>query len=221
MRPKCKPVPLLTETQITRFWSRVSKRGDDCWEWIGGRLSSGYGYFAIDHYNYMAHRVAYELLVAPIPAGLVIDHLCRNRSCVNPLHMEPVTDRENVLRGNALSNTNRAKTHCKAGHEFTSENTILGKGRFGTYRVCRRCRREYQRHERSRQRANSDQIHTDAAWLAAMQRRPDGTTCKHGHVFSPDMGRVIRTPGGFSRICTICEYERHLRYQRRKRSVLC
>jgi hypothetical protein len=83
----------------TRFWSKVERRADDqCWPWQGTVLASGYGQFRVGLGHARAHRYAYELLVGPIPDGLTIDHLCRNRACVNPAHMEPVTASENVKR---------------------------------------------------------------------------------------------------------------------------
>lgn len=120
-----------------RFWAKVDLSGD-CWEWTAGKLPAGYGRFKMPNREALAHRVAYELLVGPIPAGLHIDHLCRNPSCVRPEHLEPVTPAENVRRG--LSGTkNAAKTHCPQGHEYTAENTYTPpKG--GRY--CRICGRE-------------------------------------------------------------------------------
>lgn len=84
-----------------RFWEKVEKRGpDECWEW-GGTVADGYGRFREGGFGsspVRAHRVAYKLLVGPIPEGLVLDHLCENRGCVNPAHLEPVTNRENLRR---------------------------------------------------------------------------------------------------------------------------
>lgn len=99
----------------------------------------GYGNFYYERHNVAAHRFAYELEVGPIPDGLQIDHLCRNRACVRPSHLEPVTQFENWRRGEAPSVTNALKTHCKRGHEFTRENTFVGRegGRF-----CNACRYE-------------------------------------------------------------------------------
>ncbi len=105
---------------------------DDCWEWVGYHHSCGYGVMTRMNRPYYAHRAAYELFVGPIPEGLQLDHLCRNRACCNPLHLEAVTAKVNVNRG--LSG---ARSHCVRGHEFTADNVYLrpdnGK------RQCRRC----------------------------------------------------------------------------------
>lgn len=84
-----------------------------------------------------AHRVAFELIRGCIPNGLVLDHLCRNRGCVNPDHLEPVTFRENIMRGVGYTAQQARKTHCRHGHEFTVENTYVWRGG----RICRTCRR--------------------------------------------------------------------------------
>lgn len=120
---------------VERFWANVDKT-EDCWLWRG-YLVSGYGQFNADNKAFMAHRYAYEMLVGPIPPGLQLDHLCRVRNCVNPAHLEPVTVRENVLRGVGITAQFARATHCINGHEFTPENTgSQGKGRY-----CRTCHR--------------------------------------------------------------------------------
>lgn len=81
-----------------RFWSKVAKRDDDCWLWTGARNSRGYGQWGVNGRSRSVHRVAYEALVGPIPDGLTIDHLCSNKLCVNPEHLEPVTGAENTAR---------------------------------------------------------------------------------------------------------------------------
>lgn len=119
----------------TRFWSQVRKT-DGCWEWTGRLNTNGYGQTRVGDRRPHAHRVAYELVVGPIPTGLQLDHLCRNRACVRPDHLEPVTQTENVRRGVGFSGLNARKTHCIHGHEFTQENTrILVDGG----RRCRTC----------------------------------------------------------------------------------
>src|SRR6266576_3456485 len=107
----------MTSDQQQRFWAKVDRRGsEECWPWQANR-GRGYGNVWIAGRMYRAHRVAYELLIGPIPEGLTLDHLCRNRGCVNPAHLEPVTSRENTLRGEGISANNARKTHCKHGHE--------------------------------------------------------------------------------------------------------
>lgn len=120
------------ETWQDRFWAKVDKSGD-CWEWTAFLTPDGYGRFGLDGAIVAAHRTAYELVVGPIPDGLQIDHLCRNRKCVNPDHLEPVTQLENARRGFWAT-----KTHCKHGHEFTPENTYI---RPTGARQCRTCNR--------------------------------------------------------------------------------
>jgi HNH endonuclease len=119
-----------------RFWSKVQRSESGCWEWTAAK-TVGYGRFADKGRTLLAHRVAYELLIGPIPEGLQIDHLCRNPSCVNPAHLEPVTSRENLLRGVGEPARNAAKTHCPQGHEYSPENTYAYRG----MRMCVECRR--------------------------------------------------------------------------------
>lgn len=107
-----------------------------CWEWQRSLFPNGYGYIKHDGRGRGAHRVAYEVLVGPIPEGLELDHLCRNRRCVNPEHLEPVTKAVNQQRQGA------EKTHCPRGHEYTPENTYRRPGE--NVRNCRACHREKQ-----------------------------------------------------------------------------
>lgn len=107
-----------------------------CWEWTAYIGQDGYGRIHANGLNgRLAHRVAYELIEGPIPAGLQLDHLCRNRRCVNPAHLEPVTCGENLRRSPLTRNGRGTLTHCPNGHERTAENTYVYSGR----RMCRPC----------------------------------------------------------------------------------
>ncbi len=116
-----------------RFWASVLKT-DSCWEWQGS-LSEGYGSFRFRRQYFKVHRFAYELLLGPIRVGFEIDHLCRNRRCVNPAHLELVNHRENTLRGITWVARNARKTHCPKGHPYDLLNTYWYQGR----RYCRAC----------------------------------------------------------------------------------
>jgi hypothetical protein len=112
-----------------------------CWEWTGS-LREGYGRVYLGRNRLgQAHRVVYEALVGPIPEGMDLDHLCRNPCCVNPAHLEPVTRRENLIRGDTHIARNVKKTHCPKGHPYSGDNLYIYQGKeFG--RQCQICRRE-------------------------------------------------------------------------------
>lgn len=136
---------------FARVFSYVDASGD-CWEWTGKVNLYGYGSVRIGKTsNRLAHRAVWELLVGPIPDGLQIDHLCRNRACVNPDHLEPVTPRVNLMRGVTRAAENARKTHCKHGHPFDEENTYYWGN---NQRMCKACnrRRDKERAERRRGR---------------------------------------------------------------------
>lgn len=120
-----------------RFWSRVNVDGV-CWEWMGGKSGGGYGVF--DHKK--VHIWAYEHLVGVRPEGLDLDHLCRNKVCVNPDHLEPVTRRVNVLRGGAPPAVNARRVACSRGHLYVEGSFfVYVRPDTGTkMRVCRICR---------------------------------------------------------------------------------
>lgn len=120
---------------LKRFAAKVLVNPYGCWNWVGCANSEGYGDFWIYGANIRAHRTSWRLFKGEIPSGLTIDHLCRNRKCVNPAHLEPVTKRENVLRGEGLCAVNAKKTHCPKGHIYSGPNLAV----YGRNRKCRRC----------------------------------------------------------------------------------
>jgi len=130
---------------MDRFWSKVNKT-DECWIWTAGKNQKGYGQFRLNGKTQKAHRVSYELMIGPIPDGLQIDHLCRNRACVRPDHLEAVTPRENTSRGDTGKNM-LVKTHCPQGHPYDEANTYRYKS---GARSCRSCHRNYERERRNR-----------------------------------------------------------------------
>ncbi len=136
---------------LRRFAPKVKPQPNGCWLWTANlHPDTGYSRMWLSrHDNKLGHRIAFEWARGPIPEGLVIDHLCRNRACVNPDHMEIVTNVENVMRGESVFAQNARKTHCLRGHPFDAENTypVPTGGR-----ACRECARQRKR-ERRRQPA--------------------------------------------------------------------
>lgn len=127
------------------FWDKVDISPNEtwCWFWLGNRDLGGYGVFSRRiQGTTLAHRLTYLEMIGPIPKDLQLDHKCRNRICVNPFHLEPVTARENVLRGNGLAATNARKTHCVHGHEFTPANTYWSST---NQRACRACKNNWRK----------------------------------------------------------------------------
>jgi len=103
---------------------------DECWEWAGPRDKAGYS----RHSHFQVHRIVYEEMVGPIPPGMTVDHICWNRPCVNPAHLQLLTHSENARRQRSAF-----KTHCSKGHEYTEENTYTRPGGSGGARDCRAC----------------------------------------------------------------------------------
>lgn len=139
----------MRETAEERFWAQVEKT-EMCWLWLGTKNTGGYGSIWVHGHHVFAHRFAYELLVGPIPEGLEPDHLCRNHSCVNPAHLEPVPHGENVRRGTGGRDARERqlrKTHCPQGHPYDLFNTYYAPN---GERACRACKAVNKRNSRLR-----------------------------------------------------------------------
>jgi hypothetical protein len=140
----CDLSPVITVMMMMRikdekFWAKVTKT-DKCWLWIGCKTHNGYGQMRRNNKGILVHRYSYIMTKGDIPEGLVIDHLCRVRNCVNPDHLEAVTNAENLRRGIPGN-----KTHCLKGHEYNENNTAFYSG----YKYCKTCNREKSRRIRA------------------------------------------------------------------------
>ncbi|MDX3315184.1 HNH endonuclease signature motif containing protein [Streptomyces sp. ME08-AFT2] len=134
---------VVTPKDMARFWVKVAAPDSNgCWLWTGKVNRYGYGDFGLRKRLVKAHRFAYTVTRGPIPDGLVLDHLCRVRHCVNPAHLEAVTQRENTLRGDAPSARRARLTHCPQGHPYSKANTYVTSR---NERKCRACHRIRQR----------------------------------------------------------------------------
>jgi hypothetical protein len=133
--------------------NKVERLDNGCWVWTGAKQSSGYGHLVFAGSPMLAHRLFFTHFRGPIPAGLTLDHLCRNRLCVNPDHLDPVTQRENNLRSNSPSAINSRATHCPNGHALSGENVRIVVRRDGVHRKCLPCNRIYKQRARARARA--------------------------------------------------------------------
>jgi len=127
---------------VARFWAKVDRRGErECWLWLA-KDNGRYGYYSVGRRQVGAHRVAYELMVGPIPPGFVVHHVCRTTRCVNPQHLRADTQSANVLRDQSPPARNAVKVSCVNGHRFTPENTRI---RANGWRDCLACERDRNR----------------------------------------------------------------------------
>lgn len=134
-----------------RFWSKVVVSAGGCWMWTASQRRGGYGRFRAGPSTRVAHRVSYEALVEHVSDGMQLDHLCRVRLCCNPSHLEPVTPRENTMRGETSARANAGKTHCPRGHKYDEANTYRERKRH--VRQCKACRTLLMRGYRAARRA--------------------------------------------------------------------
>lgn len=131
---------------FARFQSKYVVQDDGCWQWNGAKVGHGYGVLGVEVGSRLAHRLSYEHFKGPISEGLTIDHLCMNTACVNPDHLEAVTNQVNNSRGSSMSAMHARKTHCPQGHEYTSANTYMHRGS----RHCRACHVIRERYRKQR-----------------------------------------------------------------------
>lgn len=143
------------------FWSKVERRGaHECWPWLGSINEQGYGQVSINRITWRAHRLAVRLDGRKIPPAMVVDHICRNRSCVNPGHLRVVTPKENTLENSEhWSAKYAARDHCSKGHKYTPETSFVKQRGHRSYRVCRICQRGYTRRWRERQALSGNPSH--------------------------------------------------------------
>jgi hypothetical protein len=140
---------------VDRLKARIALQENGCWLWTGSMDSCGrYGRLSFGHKYRAAHRLSYELFKGQIPANAVLDHLCRVTRCVNPDHLEPVSQRENILRGIGPSAQHAAALLCKNGHPFTEDN-VYYRAKNKKWRKCRLCNREEVKRYREKKKAVS------------------------------------------------------------------
>lgn len=173
-----KTIPSFDQYTMRSLISQVKFADSGCWEWHGTRTRAGYGIAKISRVPYLAHRIFYSHMVEELDPELVIDHLCRNHSCVNPAHLDQVTVRENTERGESPIIRLATVTHCPAGHPYDDENTYVAAT---GGRHCKECSRQRTREWRGRRK----QSH-----------------CAKGHPFTPE--NTVICNGGTGRRCRIC-----------------
>lgn len=169
-----RPKSILSVAERLAIYTRVDAV-TGCHVWTASVNLDGYGKITVDNKTVGAHRVAYELAHGSIPVGLTIDHLCRNRMCVNPTHLEAVSMRENILRGEGISAKNARKTHCKRGHPLSGDNLYVEP----MGRHCKACARMAEQARKAKRRETPiNAKRQEAARKAAQVRWGEGRLWK-------------------------------------------
>lgn len=199
-----------TRTPEERFWARVDQDGPTpedrpdlgaCWMWRGA-VGKRYGILSDNGKTVRAHRFAYELLVAPIPLGLTLDHLCRVTLCCNPAHLEPVTPAENARRsrvGEAAARRHGAITHCPQGHPYDEDNTLWRVRDGYRNRGCRECTRVATNNWYAKKRLAEGHIVTPRA--APMAPPDSGPMVQSGVPHTINALRLAERDGWICQIC--------------------
>lgn len=188
------------EIDALRFLSRISiSRNNDCWNWTGGTYKdTRYGYFN-QIKTYRAHRVSYAIFKGDLKEDMVIDHICRNRICVNPDHLREVQTEVNVLENSiSPSAKNKAKTHCKYGHSLIGSNLIVSKRGKRNCRICQRA------HYHIQYRGLPIENLPDFFFYKKIK-----THCKNGHEINPTNTKPRSSGIGFHcRLCAVLNHKK-------------
>lgn len=145
--------------------SRCKQLDDGCWLWLYCKTAAGYGQLSYKNKRQFTHRLAYELWRDPVPTGLTLDHLCRNRACMNPTHLEAVTQKTNCLREVSPAALNKDKQQCKRGHTLGANNIIFVK----RGRQCKLCDRARNARQRAKNKGLTLSIETALAQYPAVK----------------------------------------------------
>lgn len=137
------------------FLARVRVLENGCWRLSGSKLPRSYSPYRIGGIQFNAHRVSFEIFKGPLVNGLVVDHVCMNRYCLNPDHLRQVTQRDNLAENTRSERVNRIRelNECKVGHVFSADNTIWFKRKDKKYRLCRECNRNRCKEKKLRRKA--------------------------------------------------------------------
>ncbi|MFC8463386.1 HNH endonuclease signature motif containing protein [Streptomyces sp. NPDC057250] len=197
--------------KLAEFYGKITRTENGCWEWQGPQTQAGYGRLNITNRYWYTHRLSHELHTGAIPAGMHVDHLCRNRICCNPAHLEPVSAQENTLRSPvAIAALNAAKTHCQYGHPLTDGNLVSRPGSSG--RCCRTCHLWHIRVSRAKKRGKPFETEPpkDVAPQSSSAARSE--VCRNGHRRTEE--NTLQTTS--HRRCRICAADARKRYNERQ-----